>query len=63
MGIALHRFIDADWRPLATFSKMLKPTEHKCSTFNHELIAVYLTNKHFSHFSEARQFFVCLVLA
>ena len=37
---------------------MLKPPERKYSTFDRKLIAVFLTNKHFCHFLEARQFSV-----
>ena len=29
MGSVLHKFIDADWRPLAFFSNMLKATQRK----------------------------------
>ena len=42
VGAALLQFINADWHPLVFFSKMLKPTERKYSTFDRELRAVYL---------------------
>ena len=52
VGVALHQFIDADWYPKSFFSKMLKPTERKCSAFDRELLALYLAIKHFRHFLE-----------
>ena len=38
------------------FSKRLKPAETRYSTFDHELLAIYLAIKHFQHFVEGRQF-------
>ena len=58
VGAAFHQFIDAEWRALAFFSKTLKPTEHKHSAFDRELLVVYLNINHFHHLFEARQFSV-----
>ena len=58
VGASIHHFVDANWRPLAFFSKTLKPTERKYSIFNQELLTVYLTIKHFHHLLEARPFSV-----
>ena len=41
---------------MAFFSKKLKPAETKYSTFDRELLAVYLAIKRFRHFVEGRQF-------
>ena len=52
----LQQYIDTQWCLMAYFSKMLKPTEAKNSTFDKELLAVYLAIKHFHHFIEGQQF-------
>ena len=40
------------------FSKKMKPAETHYSTFDRELLAVYLAIRHFRHFLEGRQFHV-----
>ena len=52
----LQQYIDSQWCPIAYFSKKLKPAEIKYSTFDRELLAVYLAIKHFRYFIEGRQF-------
>ena len=54
----LQQMIDNNWRPIAFFSKTLKPQETRYSTFDRELLAVYLAIKRFQHFIEGRQFHV-----
>jgi cleavage and polyadenylation specificity factor subunit 1 len=44
--------------PLAFFSKKLTQTETKYSTFDRELLAIYLTIKHFRHHLEGNTFIV-----
>ena len=39
-------------RPLAFFSRKLQPAEMRYSTFGRELLAVYLSIKHFRYFLE-----------
>ena len=58
VGGILQQQIDDDWQPLAFFSLKLKPAETRYSTFGRELLAVYLTIRHFRHTLEARQFHV-----
>ena len=58
VGGVLQQFIDDEWRPLAYFSKKLKPAETRYSTYDRELLAVYLTIKHFRYALEGRQFHV-----
>ena len=58
VGAVLQQSIDGEWRPLAYFSKKLTPAETRYSTFDRELLAIYLAVKHFRHFLEGRQFFV-----
>ena len=56
VGAVLQQFINDQWCPVAFFSKKLKPAETKYSTFDRELLAVYLAIKQFRHFVEGRQF-------
>ena len=56
VGAVLQQYIENQWCPIAYFSKKLKPSEVKYSTFVRELLAVYLAIKHFHHFVEGRQF-------
>ena len=58
VGAVLQQLIDNTWRPIAFFSKTLKPQETRYSTFDHELLAVYLAIKHFRYFIEGHQFYV-----
>ena len=45
-------------RPLAYFSRQLKPVEQRYSTFGRELLATYLAVKYFQHSLEVRQFVI-----
>ena len=56
VGAVLQQYINNQWCPVAYFSKKLKPSEVKYSTFDRELLAVYLAIKHFCHFIKGRQF-------
>ena len=58
VGAVLQQQIDSVWSPLAYFSRKLTPAETRYSTFDRELLAVYLAIRHFQHFIEGRQFFV-----
>ena len=58
MGAVLQQHIDGVWCPISFFSKKLKPSETRYSTFDRELLAVYLSIKHFRHFVEGREFHV-----
>ena len=58
VGAVLQQEVDNAWRPIAFFSKTLKPRETRYSTFDRELLAVYLAIKHFQYFIEGRQFHV-----
>ena len=58
VGAVLQQRIDSVWSPLAYFSRKLSPAETRYSTFDRELLAVYLAIKHFRHIIEGRQFFV-----
>ena len=56
MGAVLKQQIDSVWCPISFFSRKLRPGERKYSTFDRELLAVYLAIRHFRHFVEGRQF-------
>ena len=46
--------MDDSWQPLAFFRKALRPAEKKYSTFDRELLAVYLAVRHFRYYLEGR---------
>ena len=46
------------WSPLAYFSRKFKLAETRYSTFDRELLAIYLAIKHYQHFLEGQQFSV-----
>ena len=54
----LQQHIDDTWQPIAFFSKALRPPETRYSTFDRELLAIYLAIKHFRHFVEGREFYI-----
>ena len=58
IGAVLQQQIENQWCPIAYFSRKLKPAETRYSTFDHELLAIYLAIKHFHHFVEGRTFHV-----
>ena len=58
VGAVLQQFIAGRWQPLAYFSKGLKPAETRYSAFDRELLAIYLSVKHFRYFVKGRQFAV-----
>ena len=58
VGAVLQQRIDDTWCPLAYFSRKLTPAQQKYSTFDRELLAIYLALKHFHYFVEGRDFYV-----
>ena len=56
VGAVLEQLIDGVWKPLAFFSRQLRPPERKYSAFDRELLALYLAVRHFRYFLEARSF-------
>ena len=48
----------AVWQPLGFYSKKLDKGQVKCSVFDQELLACYLSIWHFCHMLEGRQFVV-----
>lgn len=58
VGAALQQYTGHTWEPIAFFSKKMKPAETRYSTFDRELLAIYLAVKHFRHFLEGRSFHI-----
>ena len=58
VGGVLQQYLDNVWQPLSFFSKKLSPAKTRYSAFDHELLAVYATIRHFRHNLEGRNFFV-----
>ena len=58
VGGVLEQFLDGSWKPLAFFSKKLNNAQKSYSTFDRELLAIFLAVKHFTYFIEGRQFHI-----
>ena len=56
IGASLEQLTDKGWQPLAFFSRQLRPAERKYSTFDRELLALYLAVRHFRFTLEGRLF-------
>ena len=54
VGAVLEQYVQRVWQPLAFFSKRLRPPEKKYSTFDPELLGLYLAIRHFMFFLEGR---------
>ena len=52
----LQQYVDDKWHPIS--SRKMKPAEVRYSTFDRELLAVYLTILQFRQFLEGRHFHV-----
>ena len=58
VGGVLQQRLNSTWHPISFFSKKLQPAETKYSTFSRELLAIYLSIKHFRHYLEGREFHI-----
>ena len=58
VGAVLEQYVDKHWQPLAFFSKRLRPPETRYSTFDRQLLSIYLSIKHFRFFLEGTKFTV-----
>lgn len=54
VGAALHQIVDGCPTPISFFSKKLTETQRKYSTYDRELLAVYLAVLHFKHLIEGQ---------
>ena len=59
VGAVLQQRVENEWHPIAYFSRKLTPPETRYGTFDRELLAVYLSIRHFRHMVEGRE---CSVL-
>ncbi|XP_029644577.1 uncharacterized protein LOC115218783 [Octopus sinensis] len=58
IGAVLQHTVEGEVKPLAFFSCQLKPAERRYSTFDRELLAIYLSVRHFQHQLEGREFVI-----
>lgn len=54
IGAVLQQRVNNVWQPLGYFSKALTDTQKKYSTYDRELLAIYLAIKHFRNMVEGR---------
>ena len=47
IGAVFEQFVEGAWQPMSFFSKQLREPERKYSTFDRELLALFLTIRHF----------------
>ncbi|UYV71315.1 hypothetical protein LAZ67_8002606 [Cordylochernes scorpioides] len=56
VGGVLQQLNDTAWEPISFLSKKLSPAETKYSAFDRELLAAFLSVKHFSYFLDGKTF-------
>lgn len=56
VGAVLQQKSGRNWEPLGFFSKKLSDTQQKYSTFDRELLGIYMAVKHFQRLVEGREF-------
>ena len=56
VGAVQQQCLHVVWKPISFFSGKLLPAEKKYSTFDKELLAMYLAVKNFRYFVEGRRF-------
>lgn len=60
VGAVCEQWVDGAWQPLAFFSRNLTDSERKYSTFDRELLALYLATHHFCFPLEGCKFNTCV---
>ena len=58
VGAVLQQYVNGIWHPISFSSRKMTPALTRHSTFDGELLAVYLAIQHFSCFLEGRTFHV-----
>ena len=58
LGATLEQYVNNNWQPLAFYNRQLRDAERKYSTYDRELLAIYLAIRHFRYFLEGRTFTV-----
>ncbi|GBO02192.1 Transposon Ty3-I Gag-Pol polyprotein [Araneus ventricosus] len=56
IGPVLQQYENSTWKPIAFYSKKLNDTQQNYSTYDRELLGIYLSVKHFKHYLEGRTF-------
>ena len=56
VGAVHEQWVKGAWQPLAFFSRQLRPNERIYSTFDRELLGLYLAVRHFRFLLEGRSF-------
>uniref|UniRef100_G3N6S3 Reverse transcriptase/retrotransposon-derived protein RNase H-like domain-containing protein n=1 Tax=Gasterosteus aculeatus TaxID=69293 RepID=G3N6S3_GASAC len=56
VGAVYKQWVGGAWLPLAFFSRQLRANERKYSTFDRELLGLYLAIRHFGFLLEGRHF-------
>ena len=56
IGGVLQQLVNSAWAPLAFFSRKLNPAQEKYSAFDRELLACYLSVRHFRFLIEGKPF-------
>ena len=60
VGAVLQQFVGGSWQPISYFLRKLQPSETRYSTFDRELLAIYIAIKHFQHYVEGQNFCVLI---
>ncbi|GFS68780.1 retrovirus-related Pol polyprotein from transposon 17.6 [Nephila pilipes] len=58
IGSVLQQYADESWKQIAFFSNMLNETQKAYSTYDRELLRIYLSVKHFKHLMEENDFII-----
>lgn len=56
VGSVLQQYENQSWKPIAFYSKKLNDTQRRYSTYDRELLGIYLSVKHFKHLLEGNDF-------
>ena len=56
VNVVLQQRLDGVWTPISFFSRKFQAAEKKYSTFDKELLAMYMAVKKFRYFIEGRKF-------
>ena len=56
LSATLEQYVSGSWQRLAFYSRQLRAAELKCNAFDRELLAIYLSIRHFRYFLEERTF-------
>ncbi|UYV84724.1 hypothetical protein LAZ67_X003220 [Cordylochernes scorpioides] len=56
IGAVLQQYENETWKPIAFFSKKLNESQKNYSTYDRELLSIYMSIKHFKYMLEGRTF-------